>query len=144
MAEFEHQRDIAAAPRAVFDVATDLRTIDSWSPDGVQIEESDATPGELRAWVSSGSEVYDAEGYVNVDAAELRLEWGSNDSARYEGWLQVEPGSRGDLHSVATLHITFGGKQPETLGGEFSEEVDRRIEESLDRLAALVAERTGA
>ncbi|WP_199430093.1 SRPBCC family protein [Qaidamihabitans albus] len=143
MAEFEHQREISADPQAVFEVATSMRTLSSWAPEGVEVEQAD-TPGKLHAWVSSGSEIYDAEGFVSVDRDERRLEWGGTGDEGYDGWLQIDPDERdSERHSIATMHLTFAGEQPEALGGEFTEEADRRIEQSLDRLAALVAERLG-
>ncbi|PXY27345.1 SRPBCC family protein [Prauserella muralis] len=140
MAEFEHQRVIPAEPRAVFEVAAQPELLNSWTPDGVDVEPSG--PGVLRAWVSSGSEVADEPGFVEANADELRLEWGGAGEQGYGGWLQVEPDGGDGRGSVATLHLTFTGGQSETLDGEISEEADRRVEEALDRLAALVAEQT--
>lgn len=141
--EFEHRREIPAEPRVVFDVVANRETLGNWAPEGVEVEPSD-TPGGLHAWVTSGSEVYDAEGFVNVDSDELRLEWGGNGGEGYDGWLQVEQDERGEQsssgHSTVTLHLTFAGDQAEALGGELSEEADQRMEQALDRLAALVAD----
>ncbi|EHR49839.1 Polyketide cyclase / dehydrase and lipid transport [Saccharomonospora marina XMU15] len=140
MTEFEHRRTIPARARTVFDVAAAGPTLNAWTPDGVEVEPEG--PGTLHAWVSSGSEVYDATGYVEADPDALRLEWGGTEHD-YEGWLQVEPDVSTPDRSVATLHLTFGGEQPETLGGEASEQADRRVAEALDRLAALAVERAG-
>lgn len=125
----------------MFRVATEPQTLNSWTPDGVEVEP--AGPGALHAWVESGSDVYDETGYVEVDHDQLRMEWGKSDEL-YTGWFTVEP----DEHtvnggSVATLHLVFAGNQSETLGGEISEEADLRVDEALDRLAALVTSQAG-
>lgn len=140
MAEFEHSRAIPARARAVFDVAAEIPALNDWAPDGVEVEPEGTDT--LHAWVSSGSEVYDATAYVEADPDRLRLAWGGTEHD-YEGWLQVEPDASAADSSVATLHLTFAGEQPETLGGEAGEQADRRVAEALDRLASLVVERTG-
>ncbi|WP_024875992.1 SRPBCC family protein [Saccharomonospora piscinae] len=140
MADFEHTRVIAASPEVVFDLASSPSVLDSWTPEGVEVEsEGD---GALHAWIASGSEVHDEDGYLDADRDRMRLRWGGTDRD-YEGWLQVEPhdaggGAPAGQATLATLHVTFSGSQPETLGGEYSEEVDRGIEQALDRLVALV------
>lgn len=144
MAEFEHQRAIPAEPQVVFDVAADPPTLNSWTPDGVELEPA-GPPGsagadEVHARVESGSNVYDATGYVDVDRDDLRMEWGGDEDL-YTGWLQVEPDEENG--SVATLHLTFAGNQSETLGGEISEKTDLQVSQALDRLASLVADRAG-
>ncbi len=159
MTEFEHTRVISADPGVVFDIASGEPTLNDWAPEGVEVES--AGHGALHAWVSEGSEVHDAFGYVEVDRERRRMEWGGTD-ADYDGWLQVDPddgtaeatgtasaegavgaGGTGTPGSVATLHLTFRGGQQPDLGGEESEETDRRVEQALDRLAALVREQTG-
>lgn len=138
MTEFEHTRVIAAEPELVFDVAAGP-ALNDWTPEGVEVEP--AGEGELHAWVASGSEVKDAFGYLDADRDRLRLSWGGTD-AEYDGWLQVERHEGDGAGALATLHVTFSGDQPETLGGEYSEDVDRRIEQALDRLTALVRDRS--
>lgn len=141
MSEFEHQRTIPADPLTAFDIASGPGTLNAWTPEGVDVEP--AGEGALHAWVSSGSEVHDATGFVDVDRERRRLSWGGSGDEHYDGWLQIDPADDARSGSVATMHLTFAGKQAEALGGELSEEADRRIEEALDRLAALVAEQTG-
>ncbi|WP_197320333.1 SRPBCC family protein [Saccharomonospora sp. NB11] len=140
MTDFEHTRVIDADPRVVFDVASSIASLDSWTPEGVEVEpEGDGT---LHAWVDSGSEVRDETGYVDADRDRMRLRWGGDDTG-YEGWLQIEPhGGAGSRAALATLHVGFAGPAPETLGGERSADVDSRIEQALDRLASLVQDRT--
>ncbi|WP_298178591.1 SRPBCC family protein [Saccharomonospora sp.] len=140
MTDFEQTRVIDAKPEVVFDIASSMSSLESWTPEGVDVEHTG--DGTLHAWVSSGSEVRDEYGYVDTDRERLRLQWGGTDTG-YEGWLQAEPhGAKGDS-TLATLHVSFSGDQPETLGGEYSEEVDRKIEEALDRLSMLVNDRAG-
>lgn len=124
----------------MFDVAAERPALNDWAPDGVEVEPEG--PDTLHAWVASGSEVYDATAYIDADPDRLRLEWGGTEQD-YEGWLQVEPDASTPDSSVATLHLTFAGHQPETLDGEAGAEADRRVAEALDRLAALVVERAG-
>ncbi|EHK89287.1 SRPBCC family protein [Saccharomonospora azurea] len=140
MTDFEQTRVIDADPRVVFDIASTLTSLDSWTPEGVEVEPEGE--GTLHAWVASGSEVRDQTGYVDADRDRMRLRWGGQDTG-YEGWLQIEPhGDGGSNATLATLHIEFAGDAPETLGGEQSADVDSRIEQALDRLNSLVQDRT--
>ncbi|CAM2842411.1 SRPBCC family protein [Saccharomonospora xinjiangensis] len=140
MADFEHTRVIDADPRAVFDIASAESSLDSWTPEGIEVESEGG--GVLHTWVSSGSEVRDETGYVEADREQLRLRWGGTETG-YEGWLQLEPRAEGQPgHTLATLHVTCTGAAPETLGGEYSADVETWIEQALDRLAALVHDST--
>ncbi|MFC4000064.1 SRPBCC family protein [Prauserella oleivorans] len=138
MAEFEHQRRISADPALVFDVASGTDNLNAWSPEGVDLQPEGRDT--VHAWVSSGSEVRDATGFVDVDREQRRLTWGGTHGENYTGWLQLEPDPAGG--SLATMHLTFAGEQPEAAEGELGEEADRRIGEALDRLNALVMERS--
>ncbi|EHR60257.1 SRPBCC family protein [Saccharomonospora cyanea] len=145
MADFEHTRVIDAEPRVVFDIASSESSLDSWTPEGVEVEPQGE--GTLHAWVASGSDVHDETGYLDTDRDRMRLRWGGTDTG-YEGWLQIEPhgdsgsGGSGRPGTLATLHVTFEGGAPETMGGEHSASVDNRIEQALDRLVSLVHDRT--
>ncbi|ACU96205.1 SRPBCC family protein [Saccharomonospora viridis] len=139
MTEFEKTRVIDAEPELVFDVASSMTSLESWTPEGVEVEPTGE--GTLHAWVSSGSEVRDEYGYFDTDRDRLLLQWGGTDTG-YEGWLQAEPHGTGDS-TLATLHVSFTGDQPEALGGEYSADVDSKIEQALDRLSALVNDRVG-
>ena len=55
MTEFEKTRVIDAEPELVFDVASSMTSLESWTPEGVEVEPTGE--GTLHAWVSSGSEV---------------------------------------------------------------------------------------
>jgi hypothetical protein len=80
------------------------------------------------------------DGRVRVRPAQLRVEWGSEDTPDYAGWLQVmhaEPG-----HSSVLVHLSFLGHQPETRSGDAAEEVRGWLDESLGRLAELFTRRS--
>ncbi|EIE98195.1 SRPBCC family protein [Saccharomonospora glauca] len=139
MTDFEHTRVIDADPRTVFDIASSMTSLDSWTPEGVEVEPEGE--GTLHARVASGSDVHDETGYVDTDRDRMRLRWGGTDTG-YEGWLQIEPHTNGGSNTLATLHVKFEGGAPETLGGEHTASVDSRIEQALDRLSALVRDRT--
>ena len=74
-----------------------------------------------------------ADGLVGVRPEQLRLEWGSEDSPDYAGWLQVHHAEPG--HSSVMMHLSFLGNQPETRGhGNAADEVRAWLDDALGRL----------
>jgi hypothetical protein len=79
-----------------------------------------------------------ADGLVGVRPEQLRLEWGSEDSPDYAGWLQVEHAEPG--HSSVVMHLSFLGDQPETRShGDAPGQVRGWLDDALGRLERVVA-----
>ena len=139
MAEFEAERRMPADAEAVFAVVGDLDRLGEWMPTPIGVRPTG--DGEVHADVAS-RDVH-ADGLVGVRPEQLRLEWGSEDSPDYAGWLQVEHADPG--RSSVVLHLSFLGHQPETRPhGHARDEVQAWLTEGLDRLERLVAARTSS
>jgi uncharacterized protein YndB with AHSA1/START domain len=132
MTEFEAERAMPAAAETVFAVASDLDRLTEWLPDPVTVRPTG--DGEVHAAVEPRD--VDTRGLVRVRPEQLRVEWGSEDSPDYAGWMQVM-GSDPDRSSVV-LHLSFLGHQPETADGAAAEEVRRWLDDGLARLERLV------
>ena len=92
--------------------------------------------GEVHADVESRN--VHADGLVGVRPEQLRVEWGSEDSPDYAGWLQVQHAEEG--HSSVTMHLSFLGDQPETRRhGHAADEVREWLDDALARLERVVA-----
>jgi hypothetical protein len=79
-----------------------------------------------------------ADGLVGVRPEQLRVEWGSEDSPDYAGWLQVEHAEPG--RSSVVLHLSFLGDQPETRRhGSAAGEVQQWLDDALARLETVVS-----
>jgi uncharacterized protein YndB with AHSA1/START domain len=134
MAEFEADRRMPADAETVFAVVSDLDRLAEWLPPSVAVAPTAA--GEVHARVDPRD--IDVDGLVDVRREQLRLEWGSEDSPDYAGWLQVyhaEPG-----HSSVSLHLSFLGDQPETRQhGNAADEVRAWMDDALSRLEDVVA-----
>ena len=73
-----------------------------------------------------------------VRPEQLRLEWGSENSPDYAGWLQVEHAEPG--HSSVVMHLSFLGDQPETRShGDAAGQVRGWLDDALGRLERVVA-----
>jgi uncharacterized protein YndB with AHSA1/START domain len=135
MAEFEVERRMPADAEAVFTIVGDLDRLPEWMPPAVGVRPTG--DGEVHADV--GSRGVHSDGLVGVRPEQLRVEWGSEDSPDYAGWLQVyhaEPG-----HSSVSLHLSFLGDQPETRQhGNAADEVRAWMDDALSRLEDVVAE----
>jgi uncharacterized protein YndB with AHSA1/START domain len=130
MAEFEAERGMAVDAARVFAVVSDLDRLPDWLPSAVYVRPT--ADGEVHADVPERG--VDAEGTVRVQPDQLRVEWGH--APDYAGWLQVEHADPG--RSSVVLHLSFLGDQPETQGGAPAEEVQRWLDDALDRLERLV------
>ena len=130
MAEFEAERGIPAAAERVFAVVSDLDRLPDWLPSPVTVRPT--SEGEVHADVPELG--VEAEGTVQVQPDQLRVEWGH--APDYAGWLQVEH-AEGD-RSTVLLHLSFLGDQPETHGGAPAEEVRHWLDDALTRLEQVV------
>jgi|SRR5829696_1419735 len=138
MAEFEREKQMPADAERVFDVVADVEHLDRWLPDIVSVHPTGADAVDVDIHRAEGDQ--QATGTVGVERDQLRLEWGGRGTADYAGWLQVAHADPG--HSSVTLHLSFLGDQPESHGGEAAADLERRLDDSLNRLAELVAETT--
>lgn len=138
MAEFEDERGMPADAQAVFEVVSDLDHLGEWLP--IQVDVRSVREGEVHAQVEQRQ--VDVDGLVRVRPEQLRVEWGSDKTPDYAGWLQVEHAGEG--RSSVVLHLSFLGHQPETRPhGHAREELQAWLSDGLDRLERLVAARTG-
>jgi uncharacterized protein YndB with AHSA1/START domain len=134
MAEFEAERRMPAEADAVFAIVGDLDRLAEWMPSPIGVRPTG--DGEVHADVEP-RDVH-ADGLVGVRPEQLRLEWGSEDTPDYAGWLQVEHAEPG--HSSVVLHLSFLGDQPETRKhGHAAEEVRAWLDDALARLERVVA-----
>jgi uncharacterized protein YndB with AHSA1/START domain len=134
MAEFEAERRMPADAEQVFAVVGDMERLPEWMPAPIGVRPTGE--GEVHADVEPRN--VHADGLVGVRPEQLRVEWGSEDSPDYAGWLQVahaEPG-----HSSVTMHLSFLGEQPETRAhGHAADEVRAWLDDALARLENVVA-----
>ena len=134
MAEFEAERRMPAEADAVFAVVGDLDRLAEWMPAPIGVRPTG--DGEVHADVEP-RDVH-ADGLVGVRPEQLRVEWGSEDSPDYAGWLQVEHAEPG--HSSVVMHLSFLGDQPETRAhGHAADEVRGWLDDALARLERVVA-----
>ena len=134
MAEFEAERRMPAEADAVFAIVGDLNRLPEWMPAPIGVRPTG--DGEVHADVDARN--VHADGLVGVRPEQLRLEWGSENSPDYAGWLQVQHAEEG--HSSVTMHLSFLGDQPETRRhGHAADEVREWLDDALARLERVVA-----
>lgn len=85
MAEFEVERPMPLPAETVFAVASDVAHMAEWLPMTVE----PAGPNRLHVEGETRSGRYSASGLFGVRPEQRRVEWGSEDSDDYAGWLQV-------------------------------------------------------
>jgi len=123
-----------AEAEQVFAIVGDLDRLSEWMPTSIGVRQTG--DGEVHADVDS-RDVH-ADGLVGVRPEQLRLEWGSEDSPDYAGWLQVEHAEPG--HSSVVMHLSFLGDQPEARRhGSAAGEVRQWLDDALAQLERVVA-----
>jgi hypothetical protein len=78
---------------------------------------------------------YEVSGYFRADTANLRLDWGSDETPGYRGWLQIVP--EGADRSRITVHISMSSAAAETRPPRAGPAGDR-IERDLDSVVAAI------
>ena len=125
--EYEQSQTVDAPPEEVLSWLSDVGNLPKYLPPVVasSIEGSSAegVPGQrIRTTLehpTEDGETFTAEGYLAVDEAERRMEWGAEAGRDYSGWLTV--GDHGEEGSEVVVHLSFGERSAEP---EISNEVD--------------------
>ncbi len=138
MAEFEAERRMPADAEAVFAIVGDLDRLPEWMPEPIGVRPTGDGSGTTTVHADVEPRDVHADGLVGVRPEQLRVEWGSEDSPDYAGWLQVQHAEPG--HSSVLLHLSFLGDQPETRPhGHAADEVRQWLDDALARLEQVVA-----
>ena len=124
VSEYERSRTMPGSAQMIFDVASDLGRVDSWMPRDLHIRPED--PPAVTVHEDRTGE--DFAGLVRAQEDQLRMEWGTRDSGRYAGWLQIT--GIGPDTSEVTVHLSFFDKAHAPPEGV----VEDALEESLARL----------
>jgi hypothetical protein len=132
MSEYEMTKTVAAPAGAVFAEAGDLEHSERWMEPSFHFE-AEEPPAVT---VVEPREHRGEHAMVRVSPEQMRIEWGSRESGRYTGWLQVEGSEEGP--SQVVVHLSFF--DPDAAPPR--QEVEESLRRSLERLGARV-ERAG-
>ncbi|MFF8812678.1 SRPBCC family protein [Streptomyces pactum] len=128
MTEYERSRTMPALPEHVFDQASQVSRMDSWLPRDLHVRADDLPA----VTVHEDRTGQDEPGLFRAHQDQLRLEWGTRDSGRYTGWLQVA--GIGSGASEVTVHLSFFDERH----APPSDAVQQALDSSLERLAEQV------
>lgn len=104
MPEFEQSRAVQASPEAVFKVVADVENLARFVPTADRAEATG--DGRVRVEGEANGHHYEDEGWFRTDRGMHRLEWGSESTEGYSGWLRVAEHAEG---AEVTLHLTVPG-----------------------------------
>jgi uncharacterized protein YndB with AHSA1/START domain len=133
MAEIDGSRAFDVTADAVWAVVADPARLADWVPT-MRLAQP-AGHDEVHVEGESHGHPYSLDSLLRVDEGDRRLEWGAEDDNGYRGSLRVEerpPGSEVHLH-VAVPDDRLGPSPDEAAA-----EIRRGVEETFDRLAALL------
>ena len=155
MTDYEQTQKVDAPAEQVFAWLADVSHLPDYLPPVVQASiegpaEGD-NPGQKLRTTLQGPEndqrTFVAEGFLAVDEAARRMEWGAESGRDYSGWLSVA--DTDDSSSEVTVHLALGPRSAEAdlaadPGGEDPlqegiaatlESIRRQIEEGSGKLA---------
>jgi uncharacterized protein YndB with AHSA1/START domain len=129
--EFEHSRVLPASAEQVFGVVSDVGRMSRWLPTTSRVEED--SPNHLHVEGERSSQHYEGDGVFNVSEDQLRVEWGSDRTGEYAGWLQVHHQADPDSSEVV-LHLSFFDELDEEYRAGRASAVDAEMTDALERL----------
>lgn len=132
MREYEQIQTINASADEVFAWLSEVDNLPKYLPPvidaSIEGPSAEGDPGQrIRTTLEyPGGGTFDSEGYLAVDPARRRMEWGAEVQRDYSGWLEVAEGANG--HCQVTVHLNFGERSVEP-------EIRERTPEGRDPLA---------
>jgi len=117
--EYEQSQRIEAPADEVFAWLSDVGNLPGYLPPvtdaSIEGPSAGGPPGRrIRTTLEYPGEegdTFDAEGYLDVDEAARRMEWGAEVSRDYSGWLAVAESGEGA--SEVPVHLGFGERSVE-------------------------------
>lgn len=140
--DYERSRLIQVAPDAVFDFVSDVGNLPAYLPTMKRAElQGD---GRVKIEVEVKGQHHAADGFLHVDDAKRRLEWGS-DTDLYCGWMTV---SDEDGASIIIAHLTFAQQTdfPERVEdqSQAADPMEEGLENALDSIKNILEGTGGA
>ncbi|MCZ2075977.1 MAG: SRPBCC family protein [Bryobacterales bacterium] len=106
MSEFERTATIEAPAGDVFRFVSNVSNFPLFVP---SVQDASVESGDrVRMRGVSEGHAYDTVAYLRADIDRKRLDWGSEDNARYRGWLEVKSGDTTPDLSEVTIHLYLG------------------------------------
>ncbi|RKS68051.1 polyketide cyclase/dehydrase/lipid transport protein [Motilibacter peucedani] len=134
--EFEHSRVLPASAEQVFAVASDITRMARWLPTTDLVEQD--SPNHLHVEGERSSRHYEGDGVFDVSPDQLRVEWGSDRTGDYAGWLQVHH-QADEASAEVVLHLSFLDELDEDYRRKGrGEAVEQEMTDALERLEAEV------
>lgn len=135
--ELERSKIVQGPAERVFAIASDVQHMTKWLPTTERVETDG--PNHIHLEGERANAHYEGQGLLRARPEQLRLEWGSDRTGDYAGWLQVEHQGATDTSEVV-LHLSFFDELDKTYRAGHGDAVAAELEEALERLAQLVAD----
>jgi uncharacterized protein YndB with AHSA1/START domain len=134
MAEIDGSREFDVTADAVWAVVADPARLAEWVPT-MRLAQPEGKE-EVHVEGESHGHPYSLDSPLRIERNDRRLEWGAEDDDGYRGSLRVaERPSGSEVH----LHVTIPGDRLGPSPDSAVAEIRRGVEETFDRLSALIA-----
>lgn len=152
MAEYEQNQQVDAPAEEVFAWLADIAHLPEYLPPVVQASTEGPSEGDnpgqkLRTTLQHPTQdqgTFVAEGYVSVDEAARRMEWGAESGRDYSGWLTVTDAEGGS--SEVTVHLSLGPRSAEAdipTGPDGADPLQEGISATLESIRRQIEEGSG-
>jgi uncharacterized membrane protein len=110
MSEHERTISVGAAPREAFRYLSSVSNLPQFVPHLSSVREDEDEHVRGIADLGDGRRA-EVSGFFRADEANMRLDWESDGTPGYRGWLRIEP--EGHDRSRITIHISMSGAAAE-------------------------------
>ncbi len=144
MSEFERTATVEAPAGDVFRFVSNVSNFPLFVP---SVQDASVESGDrVRMRGVSGGHAYDAVAHLRTDIDRKRLEWVSENNARYRGWLEVKSGDTTPDLSEVTIHLYLGQmtsseQSTEDRPNDFEERMQGALADSLASIRMHVVDR---
>ncbi|MFN8493690.1 MAG: SRPBCC family protein [Caldilineaceae bacterium] len=128
MTQYKQSIRIPASPDSVFDFVADVRNLPLYLPTLHKAQRQ--SNEQVRVQDEAEGQPYAAEGFLHVDRANYRLEWGANEHG-YSGHLKIQPQ---DDQSLVTVHIHWDRKISAGVERFSDDEIQQSLVDALETL----------
>jgi len=133
----EHERTVTVdiPPEEAFRYLSSVSNLSSFLPHVKSVTEDE--DDHVFGIAEVGGRRYELSGFFRADEANRRLDWESDGTPGYRGWLQISPEGHG---SRITVHLSMLSAASET-PPEHAGLADQRIEQQFDGVMDVLSQR---
>jgi len=134
MSEYERTFTVGVSPENAFRYLSSVSNLPNFVPYLRQIREEEHN--HVFGTAECEGSRFEVSGFFRADQANHRLDWESDGSSGYKGWLQIA--ASGPEQSRITIHLSIHGNVAHAKNGMSGEQIERDLETTTGKLRELL------